>query len=159
MQDKKILKELLKMFWLRPETALWRAVDIMTMKDFKFESPSIDIGCGDGIFSFTRAGGQVEPDYKFFQHEDIYNSFNENMIRPTIKKLPNYKIDVGFDHKENLLKKAELLGLYNKTVCGDANKKLPFEDESFKTIFSDIIYWLDDPVAVFKELKRILLSL
>jgi len=63
---------------------------------------------------------------------------------------------VAFDHKSNLLSKARKLNFYEKTILGDGNLKLPFEDESFKTIFSNIIYWLNYPEKVFKELHRIL---
>jgi hypothetical protein len=49
--------QLLNAFWLRPETAMWREVDIRAMASFEFRSPSLDLGCGDGLFSFIRAGG------------------------------------------------------------------------------------------------------
>jgi len=37
--------ELLNAFWLRPETAMWRELDIQTMSRFK------DLGCGDEAFT------------------------------------------------------------------------------------------------------------
>jgi hypothetical protein len=38
------MEELLTIYWLRPETALWRHLDIKAMENFKFQSPSLDIG-------------------------------------------------------------------------------------------------------------------
>lgn len=54
------------------------------------------------------------------------------------------------------MNKASKLQLYGQFVEADANKKLPFEDESFQTVFSNIIYWLNDPETTFKEIYRIL---
>lgn len=56
---KEILKNFLNAYWLRPETALWRTLDVEAMRTFKVTSPSLDLGCGDGTFSFIRAGGGV----------------------------------------------------------------------------------------------------
>lgn len=163
-----ILKNFLNVYWLRPESALWRTIDVLAMDSFTFESPSLDLGCGDGIFSFIRAGGEfgfgfdmfqsVSSLDKYFENVDIYNYFDEKKIHPVIRKSPNYIIDVALDHKEALLKKAAIIGLYRKMVCWDVNLGLPFEDGSFKTIFSNIIYWLKKPQDVFKEVARILAS-
>nr|WP_245304405.1 methyltransferase domain-containing protein [Rhizobium aethiopicum] len=55
-----------------------------------------------------------------------------------------------------MLKKAAGFGLYAETVVGDGNEPLPFEDDSFDTIFSNIVYWLNDPASAMAELCRIL---
>lgn len=159
------LHNFLNIHWLRPETALWRSLDVQAMEKFSFEYPSLDLGCGDGTFSFLRAGGQLALDFdvyksvdnidKFFQKVDVFNAFYSDE-KPQIKKQPLYTIDYAFDHKENLLEKAKLLDFYKHTVRGDANKTLPFETNFFKSIFSNIIYWLDNPQTVFNEVSRIL---
>ncbi len=135
------------------------------MKDFQFLSPSLDLGCGDGTFSFLRAGGEFNREFdvfqsvdkmeQFFDNVDVYDTYNEAYIA-SIKKHGDYQIDMGLDHKSNLISKAKQTGLYKDFVVADANKRLPFEDESFQTIFSNIIYWLNNPSAVFKEIYRIL---
>lgn len=158
-------EQLLNMFWLRPETAMWREIDIKAMQLFKFESPSLDLGCGDGTFSFIRAGGKFNKSYdafrtiinleQFFDNADVFDVFDDTR-GPDIKQSSAYQIDYGFDHKDSLLKKAGQLGLYKTLKLGDANKHLPFSDESFKSIFSNIVYWLDEPEAVLREIARIL---
>jgi SAM-dependent methyltransferase len=163
----KLLENFLNVFWLRPETALWRTIDVLAMDSFGFDSPSLDLGCGDGIFSFIRAGGEFDEGFDIFQsvtaleqyfdNVDIYNHFDANKVCPVVTNAPRYKIDVALDHKEALLKKAATLGFYDKMVCHDANQKLPFPDNTFKTVFSNIIYWLDNPMSVFKEINRILM--
>lgn len=160
-----VLNRFLNAYWLRPETALWRTLDVESMKNFEFVSPSLDLGCGDGTFSFIRGGGihddsfdvfmDVEHLEDFYNNVDVYDSYkNTNSIQ--VKKHSDYMIDIGLDHKCNLMNKAANLGLYHEFVEADANRKLPFEDESFQTIFFNIIYWLNNPTQVFSEIYRIL---
>ncbi|MDO8291981.1 MAG: class I SAM-dependent methyltransferase [Gallionella sp.] len=159
------LRALLNVFWLRPETAMWRAIDINAMKSFNFTSPSLDLGCGDGIFSFIRAGGRFSKNFdafqtvgsldKFFENVDVFDA-SDDSPSPNVEQVPSYKIDVGFDHKKNLLSKANKLSLYKELIEGSANQPLPFEDSKFNTIFSNIVYWLDDPKFVFSEIYRVL---
>lgn len=159
-----ILYNFLSAYWLRPETALWRTLDVESMKNFQFVSPSLDLGCGDGTFSFLRAGGEFDKTFdvfmsvnhldKFYKNIDVYDSFNDLEVK--IIKKPSYKIDVGVDHKQNLMNKAKKIGLYNEFVLADANNKLPFDNESFQSIFSNIVYWLNNPENVLKEIYRIL---
>jgi SAM-dependent methyltransferase len=159
------LTQLLNVFWLRPETALWREIDIKTMNAFEMHSPSLDLGCGDGTFSFIRAGGEFDRSYdtfrsvaqldRFFQNVDVFDAYDES-LSTVVTKSPSYQIDVGFDHKKNLLKKAGQLGLYGSFKQGDANQSLPFPDASFKSVFSNIVYWLDSPQDVISEISRIL---
>jgi len=153
------------MFWLRPETAMWRELDIRAMQQFEFLSPSLDLGCGDGVFSFIRSGGMFDQSYdafrsvsnleQFFENVDVFDSF-DNTKKPIVVQKPAYEIDLGFDHKENLLKKADQLNFYRSLRQGDANKQLPFKDNSFNSVFSNIVYWLDEPDLVINEIARIL---
>lgn len=157
--------QLLNAFWLRPETALWRYLDIEAMRDFEFIGRSLDFGCGDGLFSFIRAGGEFDPRFdafqktanldRFYEKVDVFDAYDDSYA-PLVAKRPDYQITVGFDHKPNLLKKAAGLGLYCETVVGDGNEPLVFEAESFDTIFSNIVYWLGDPASAMAELSRIL---
>lgn len=159
------LCELLNVFWLRPETALWRACDIAAMSDFRMVSPSLDLGCGDGIFSFIRAGGALARDFdifqsvgnldKFFQNVDVFDHFQPSAISK-VRARPRYQIDVGFDHKANLLQKANELGLYAELREGDGNRPLPFADATFRSLFSNIVYWLKDMDLVLSEIRRVL---
>lgn len=159
------LRQLLNVFWLRPETAMWRACDIQAMASFEFTSPSLDLGCGDGIFSFIRAGGCLGEDFdafrsvgdldKFFEKADVFDHYGDK-ICPTILTKPNYRIDIGFDHKQALLSKAGELGLYSELRLGDGNGALPFADKSFRSVFSNIVYWLSDPAFSLGEICRVL---
>ena len=157
-------KPIYEYYWLRPENALWRARDFQIMADVEFERPSLDFGAGDGAVSFLRAGGRLAPRYdaftetldtsKFFAGADVYDQFHD-VEGQIIAKPANYTIDVGFDLKANLAAKARKLNFYGDLVIGDGNDALPFANAQFRTIFSNIVYWLRDPVQVMSELSRI----
>ena len=159
------LMAFLNLYWLRPETALWRTLDCLALKDVEFHPPIIDIGCGDGVFSFTRAGGLFDPSYdvfihtgkldSFFLNVDIYDSFENKNSSPRVIREPAYTIDVGLDNKEALLKKALSTRLYKEVKLADANKILPVENSSFRTIFSNILYWIEKYPLTLREMNRI----
>ena len=159
------LKQLVNCYWLRPESAVFRYLDFINSKKFKFKSPSLDMGCGDGVLSFIRNGGEFTDDFSvfinsgntkdFFKNIDVFNTHKEN-IKKFIKKKPKIKIDYGLDHKINLLKKSKQLNLYNNLIHADANEIIPFEDGKFNSIFSNVLYWLKDPINSIKEITRIL---
>lgn len=117
------------------------------------------------LFPFCGQGGVFEDSYdvfmdvdnlkNFYANRDVYDSFH-SIEKVGIKKWTDYKIDIGLDHKSNLLEKARKKELYHELIVADANMGLPFEDECFESIFSNIIYWLNDPSKIFKEIHRVL---
>ena len=165
---KDYLARFMNVYWLRPETALWRSLDCMALQDVKFLNPIVDIGCGDGLFSFIRAGGDLSPEYdmfsqvkeldSFFDNVDIYDHFDSSAIAPVVRRKPAYQIDLGLDHKESLLKKALSLGCYSQVKVCDVNNILPVENASYRTIFSNILYWLENYKLTLKEFHRILMD-
>lgn len=160
------LSQFMNIYWLRPETALWRALDCMALHDIEFIPPIIDVGCGDGLFSFTRAGGILSPEYdmyiqvgkldSFFDKVDIYDHYDVSAEAPIIYRKPAYQIDLGLDHKEALLKKALSLGCYTRVKVCDVNDPLPVESLKYRTLFSNILYWLENYKKTLKEFNRIL---
>jgi SAM-dependent methyltransferase len=160
------LNSLLEYHWLRPETALWRAADIAALAPFKFQSPSLDLGCGDGVFSFLRAGGRFDLGYdqfshvgeldRFFEGHDIYNEFDPEGRHPSVITPPAYRFDIGLDHKQALLDKANMTGLYRDLRLADANAPIDLPDGQFATVFSNILYWLEGYRTTLREIARIL---
>lgn len=159
------LLEQLNVNWLRPESALWRALDSTLISQFTISQPSLDLGCGNGIHSFISAGGAFSIQYdwyintnpeKFHEGQDIYDVCKNTSISNFISRKPAYQFSVGLDQKINLLNQAKQLNFYDSIICHDANKKLPFDDESFNTVFSNIIYWLENPEKSLTEIYRVL---
>ena len=162
-KETKILKNLLSVYWLRPETAIWRTLDAIQLQKIKFIRPIVDIGCGDGIFTFSTFGGKVDANYdvyrtmrktdKFFSGIDIHDQTSKISFKITRK--PERDIDLGLDWKKNLLTKAKKLKNYQKLIRHDANEQLPIEKNAFKTVFSNTFYWLNDIRHILNEAKRI----
>jgi len=158
------VRSLLNIYWIRPETAIWRTFDINELKDFEFKSPVLDLGCGNGAFAFTLLGGRCDVSFDIFRTvkkiknylkgDDIYNQTAQ--IKPKIIKKPKMQIDFGLDHKQALLENAIQLKVYKKLVKHDLEKPLPFKDNTFNTIFSNVFYWVSDIHQLFSECHRIL---
>jgi SAM-dependent methyltransferase len=155
----------LNVYWLRPESALWDAIASAVISRAEFLSPSVDVGAGNGIFSFITAGGAFSLGYDwyrnvdptgFWQNKDIYDTFERSPDRSSIEKPPDYKIDYAVDAKESLLRQAAGLDFYRETRLADADKRWPFEDGSVRTIFSNILYWLQSADHSLREIHRIL---
>jgi len=159
----KVLKNFLNLYWIRPESAIWRTLDVLVLRNLNFKKPILDIGCGDGTFTFTKFGGEVYSSYDvyrtinqikgFLNGVDIHNQLNS--IKPKISKKPHIKVDVGLDLKKNLLKKAKNLHIYQKLIEHNANNILPFHDDQFNTIFSNTFYWMKNVKHILNESHRI----
>ncbi len=155
----------LNVYWLRPEAALWDAIASAVISRADFESPSVDIGAGNGIFSFITAGGAFSLGYDwyrnvdpagFWQNKDIYDAFERSPDATVIVRCPDYQIDYAVDAKESLLRQAAGLRFYRETRLADADGPWPFDDQSFQTVFSNILYWLRSPEHSLREIHRIL---
>jgi len=151
--------------WLRPESALWDAIASSVVSQFPMASPSLDLGSGNGIFSFITAGGAFSQEYDwyrnvdptgFWENRDIYDKVVEPPRQGWILNAPAYRIDCALDAKRNLLRQAQVLRFYDDVVVADANQKFPFPDDSFETVFSNILYWLDSAEASLREIRRVL---
>lgn len=163
-KTEQILKNFLNLHWIRPEVALWRTLDSIQLKKILFKKPMIDLGCGDGTFSFTLFEGQVKVDFDvygtikntsgFFDGKDIQNQ--KAKIIPKITKNPKKKFETGIDWKKALLEKAEKLQVYDVLIKHDLNKPLPIEDKKYETVFSNIFYWVPNIDQLLTESKRIL---
>ncbi len=153
----------LNVSWLRPDNVVWDATASYRIREARsFVRPVLDLGSGNGIFSFVTAGGRFGIDFDWFVQVDVARADGDmyearaKECPPTIAKVPEYRIDVALDQKRRLLEQAALLGLYDEFVEHDANYPLPFPDEQFATVFSNILYWLEDPEKVLGECARIL---
>jgi SAM-dependent methyltransferase len=155
------LREHLNVWWLRPESALWDAIASHYVSRYDLISPVLDLGSGNGIFSFITAGGAFSPEYDWFantrlEQQDIYDAGQQFQVEDLITRSPAYRIDCAYDSKAKLLNQALSLGFYDHGIVGDANKRFVFDDRSFRTVFSNILYWLNDIEAALAEIYRIL---
>lgn len=161
------LRKYLNLLWLRPENALLTFLKSNAYADIKFNSPSLDISCGDGINMFLHLGGEFHEDFDYFRstkakefkHDsfvDIYDQYDEDYTVPIIKK-PNFKINVGTDWKQALINKASKLELYDQLLLQDNNQTpFHFPDDYFATVYSNAIYWTENVKDLLEEIHRIL---
>lgn len=161
------LKQFLNLYWLRPENGLLTTFKSLAIEESSIQKSSLDISCGDGLFMFLHLQGQFSDEFDYFtstnaadfKHSsfvDIYDSFNSNYTVP-IKKNPITTIDCGLDWKQNLLDKSSKLNLYDKLVLHDINfTPMPFSDESFDSIYSNSIYWINKPENLLDDISRLM---
>ncbi|HUU82513.1 MAG TPA: hypothetical protein VM243_03315 [Phycisphaerae bacterium] len=159
------LRRFMSVYWLRPENAFWMALRSETLASVAWQGPGIDLGCGDGVFSFLHAGGVFDDDFDVFhdaapleavrdEQVDIFDHLGAR-YHPAIVKRPGFTIDVGCDWKPNLLVKAGYLSLYEELVVHDNNRPLPFDAGGFRTVYCNTAYWVEDIDGFLSELRRI----
>ncbi len=163
-----VFKAFLSLCWLRPENGALAYYQSRSWKDVKVKGPCIDISTGDGFSIFLHCGGRFHESFDFFSNNtaarrfshdkfiDIYDRIDKS-FNPLIKKQAITHFTVGTDWKKNLLEKARRLRFFEKTVLHDNNiLPLPFEDNAFKLVHSNAIYWTKNPVELMKDVHRIL---
>lgn len=160
------LRKYLAYIWLRPETVMFQTLKSKSLSDIAFDSPSVDISCGEGSFLFQHLGGEFEFEYDQhmetraaeFSHDKFIDIIDADTdIKPPIKKMPDQLIDFGTDWKQKLLDKSARIGIYKDLILHDNNiMPLPFDTESLKTVFSNSLYWVPDIEAILADISRIL---
>ena len=159
------LRRFIEAYWLRPENALWMALRSEALSRCPWSQRGADISCGDGLFSFLTAGGELDPAFDVFcgvspQLSSTADMFDhvEPDYRPPIITAPAYRVTVGTDIKPALLAKAATLGVYDTLVRLDNESQLPFADGLFGTIYCNAAYWVHRIDAFLGELCRICAS-
>ncbi len=159
------LRRFLEAYWLRPENALWMTLRSEVLSCCELERPSLDLACGDGLFSFLHYGGTFDPAFDVFtcvagldrvgdEHVDMFDCNGDN-YRPAIQFRPAQTIDVGTDLKPNLLEKAGRLDFYGRLVRHDSNNALPFDCGSFQTVYCNAAYWVENIDRFLAQMRRI----
>ena len=159
------LRKHLNINWLRPESALWDAIAARCLsKELMGKEDILEIGIGNGFFSFLMLGGSFSPDFDwyysvntngFWENSDIYDYDSGVPIDRYIESMPETRIKVGVDHKNTLLNQAARLGYIDNLILHDCNLPLSI-DKKITTIYSNIFYWLKDPIQSIHEIGNLL---
>lgn len=166
------LRRFVQAYWLRPENALWMTLRSCTLSEIALDQPTIDVSCGDGVFSFLHCGGAFDPDFDVFTsvaevaqlgrkdhpcnagEEDMFDHIGDG-YKPTIVTPAAQTINVGTDYKRSMVAKAEKLSLYDWLIEHDNNQPLPFPSDAFQTAYCNAAYWITGIDQFLSELSRI----
>lgn len=154
----------LEAYWLRPESAFWDAIAAKHLAGHLVGKQDIlEIGIGNGYFSFLLLGGRFTPEFDWFhnvategfwENADIYDYDSGVSMAQYIANKPDSRIRVALDHKQSLLNQASRLGLVDTLIQHDCNQPLP--DGRFTTAYSNMLYWLNDPLRTIDDIARVL---
>lgn len=162
------LRAYLNAYWLRPENAMWMTLRSDALACSSRSGYDLDLGCGDGVFSFIHGGGRLEPAFDVFhsvelagdthgKRLDMFDHIDER-YHPIVSRDPNRAIRTGTDLKPTLLAKACRLNVYEELLQHDLNEPLPFPDESFETVHCNMAYWVCNVDGLLGEMRRITVS-
>lgn len=152
------------MYWLRPECALWDAIAAKNIGPLlKGKKDIIELGIGNGFFTFLTLGGQFLPDFDWFYSVltsnclgtgDMFNHDANIPIDKFIKKMPHTRIRVALDHKQALLSQAARLRFIDELIEHDCNDSFP--RLTCSTVYSNMLYWLNDPLKTIFNVSAML---
>ncbi len=159
------LRRFLEAYWLRPENAFWMALRSDVLSRCRMNHRSIDLCCGDGLFSFLHGGGILDPAHDVFHsvgdidrvqtdNADMFDHAS-NIAQPPIQRPATDTFDIGTDLKPALLAKARCLDCYGDLIEHDSNQPLPVEDGAFQTVYCNAAYWVTNIHGFLQELSRI----
>ena len=111
-----LLRRFLQAFWLRPENAFWMTRRSETLAECPIEQPSLDIACGDGLFSFLHCDGVLAPSFDVFHSvsedvsgdrspHDMFDCCHDD-YQPTVLEVPRTSFSIGLDLKPALSESA-----------------------------------------------------
>lgn len=162
-ETEEIYNELFNLNWLRPESALFSFLQmriLLNLKDPYLKYPLLDIGCGDGLFTSILFGARLNKNYDAYESldfckSDIYNNYTNLPDDFLLSKSKQF--GSGMDIKDNSVNRVRELKTYDLVKTGDA-RKIPFEDKSFNSVFSNMIDDIktNDLDIVFNEANRVL---
>lgn len=152
-------------YWLRPESALWDCIAARHLSmALNGKSDIVEIGIGNGFFSFLLFGGKFVPEFDWFYsvntegfwaNSDIFNHDSGLPLESFVARAPDTRLRLGLDHKQALLSQAARLGFVDRLIQHDCNSPLPI-DQTFNTAYSNMLYWLKDPMDAMHNVARLL---
>ncbi len=149
----------LNIYFLKPFDAVNDTLTASLLKDYNWETPYIEIGSGDGMFSYIMHGGKFPIWFDRYlnidlKKKDIFDTHQMNKNLP-LKKIKNIKNLCAIDSKENHIKKIKEIGFADKAILSKY-EKLPFKNESFHSLFLYTPHGLDNYDMCIKECNRTL---
>lgn len=146
------------MYWLKPFDCINDAANATALLQFDWsKSPIVEIGGGDGVFSFIMHGGRFNflndryGQTDIYKKGDIYDVFNAN-DNLEISARASLRYDVGIDLKRSHLLKSAQTGMY-KYLISSLPETLSLKKNYFGTVFLYIFHGLTDYDKTLAEIR------
>lgn len=149
----------LNIYFLKPFDAVNDTITSELLLDLKWKNNYLEIGSGDGAFSFIMHGGKFSLKYDRYidvdlSKNDIFNSKKLKSIEcsnKNIKYFPNH----GIDAREFHVNKMKKINFY-KIPTHSSYEKLPLQTNSYNYAFLYTPHGLNSYSKTIDELSRVL---
>ena len=165
LNAEEIFRNLLPHLWLRPERALWDAIELSAVSKIllpNLKSPSMEYGCTDGLNTFVMLGGRLSFEYDDYSdipdvqtddggelNFDYFESPPKDIL-PKIICTPIAKFDLGLSWKISHLTRAARLGVYKKLNLMQFDKADSENFGKFSTIWAPQLFWTSNEFMLEK---------
>jgi SAM-dependent methyltransferase len=156
-----LLRQYLNYGWLRPLAGVWDASVGTQLSKIDFPSPSLDIGCGDGIFASIFMGVKYDETFDISMGmkksgKDLFDHYQVDSIGKYVREVPQRIFDIGVDIKESLVLKAAESGGYKATRVDDGVLLKTVPSGTISSIWSNVIKNFDDVEVAITNVHRVL---
>lgn len=147
------------LYFLKPHDAINDTLTSSILKNLDWSDEILEIGSGDGVFSYIMHGGKFDFKYDRYlnvdlSNKDIYDIHTERSVS-TNSKLEYPNITCSLDAKESHVKKILEIG-FSKDARVVEYERLPFRDNTIKKVFYYTPHGLMDHKKSIQEVYRIL---
>lgn len=161
-----LLRRYLQVYWLKPFDAVNDTANALALRQFPWDGPILEVGGGDGVFSFIMHDGEfIFTDDRYDQSDpnrsgDIFDMYR-NGVSLTIKRYASRSYETGVDLKWSHVLKCKETKLYRSLIVSPP-EPLPFASASFKTVFLYFPHGLVengqtlDYERTLKEIRRVI---
>ena len=152
----------LNIYFLKPFDAINDTLTSTILNQLDWEDEFIEIGSGDGMYSFIMHGGSFPLSFDRYLladttlSDDIYDYHKKNVL--STKKIPSKPIlSISLDAKKSHILKVREIG-YARNSSVVSYESLPFLNKNFHSIFLYTPHGLEDHKDAIKEASRVLMD-
>jgi len=149
------------LYFLKPHDAVNDTLTSSLLHRLDWSGPVVEIGAGDGVFSYVMHGGSFPLCFDRYlltdlSKTDIYDSHRADVLRPAVK-LNSPDIELAIDAKDSHVRKIREIGFAKRSQVA-AYEALPLTSASVDKIFYYTPHGLNDHEKAIRETVRVLKS-
>lgn len=159
--DLVLIKRFFQMYWLKPFDAVNDAANASSLHNLGWPAgDTLEVGGGDGVFSFIAHGGRFRfGDDRYSQADprktgDIYDIYSTDKGLKVMRGA-SIRYDLGVDLKLSHIYKARETMMYRHLISS-VPEKIGIKDRSFSAIFLYTFHGLTDYKNTLKEMRRVI---